>query len=73
MTYEFEPQLAKEYSISPDGTTWSFQLQDGVMFNDAPGWQGVEFNADDVVHTWREVTKDDAALTGAVFLGCMAT
>ena len=67
VTYEFEPQLAKEYSISSDGTTWSFQLQDGVMFNDAPGWQGVEFNADDVVHTWREVTKEDAALTGAVF------
>jgi peptide/nickel transport system substrate-binding protein len=67
VTYEFEPQLAKEYSISPDGTTWSFQLQDGVMFNDAPGWEGVEFNADDVVHTWREVTKEDAALTGAVF------
>ncbi len=67
VTYEFEPQLAKEWSVSPDGTTWSFQLQEGVMFNDAPGWQGVEFNADDVIHTWREVTKDDAALTGAVF------
>lgn len=67
VTYEFEPQLAKEYSISPDGTTWSFQLQEGVMFNDAPGWQGVEFNADDVIHTWREVSKEDAALTGAVF------
>lgn len=67
VTYEFEPQLAKEYSISPDGTTWSFQLQEGVMFNDAPGWEGVEFNADDVIHTWREVSKEDAALTGAVF------
>ena len=67
VTYEFEPQLAKEWSISPDGTTWSFKLQEGVMFNDAPGWQGVEFNADDVVHTWRDVTKEDAALTGAVF------
>ena len=67
VTYEFEPQLAKEWSISPDGTTWSFKLQEGVMFNDAPGWQGVEFNAEDVIHTWRDVTKDDAALTGAVF------
>ena len=67
VTYEFEPQLAREWSVSPDGTTWSFQLQEGVMFNDAPGWQGVEFNADDVIHTWREVTKEDAALTGAVF------
>ena len=44
VTYEFEPQLAKEWSISPDGTTWSFKLQEGVMFNDAPGWEGVEFN-----------------------------
>ena len=67
VNYEFEPQLAKEWSISPDGMTWSFQLQEGVMFNDAPGWQGVEFNVDDVIHTWREVTKEDAALTGAVF------
>ncbi len=67
VSYEFEPQLAREWSVSPDGTTWSFQLQEGVMFNDAPGWQGVEFNADDVIHTWREVSKEDAALTGAVF------
>ena len=67
VTYEFEPQLAREWSVSPDGTTWSFKLQEGVMFNDAPGWEGVEFNADDVIHTWREVTKEDAALTGAVF------
>ena len=67
VTYEFEPQLAKEWSISPDGTTWSFKLQEGVMFNDAPGWEGTEFTAKDVIHTWRDVTKDDAALTGAVF------
>ena len=67
VTYEFEPQLAKEWSVSPDGTTWFFQLQEGVMFNDAPGWQGVEFNADDLIHTWREVSKEDTALTGAVF------
>ena len=67
VTYEFEPQLAKEYSISPDGKTWSFKLQEGVMFNDGPGWEGVEFNADDVIHTWRQDTMEDAALTGAVF------
>ena len=67
VSYEFEPQLAKEWSISPDGTTWSFKLQEGVMFNDAPGWEGVEFTADDVIHTWRQDTMEDAALTGAVF------
>ena len=67
VTYEFEPQLAKEYSVSPDGKTWSFKLQEGVMFNDGPGWKGVEFNADDVIHTWRQDTMEDAALTGAVF------
>ncbi len=67
VSYEFEPQLAKEWSVSPDGTTWSFKLQEGVMFNDAPGWEGVEFTADDVIHTWRQDTMEDAALTGAVF------
>ena len=67
VSYEFQPQLAKEWSVSPDGTTWSFKLQEGVMFNDAPGWEGVEFTADDVIHTWRQDTMEDAALTGAVF------
>ncbi len=67
VTYEFEPQLATEWSVSPDGTTWSFKLQEGVFFNDAPGWEGTEFTAKDVIHTWRQDTMEDAALTGAVF------
>ena len=67
VTYEFEPQLATEWSVSPDGTTWSFKLREGVFFNDAPGWEGTEFTAKDVIHTWRQDTMEDAALTGAVF------
>ncbi len=67
VTQEFQPQLAKSWGLSPDGRTWSFQLQEGVFFNDAPGWTGVEFTADDVIHTWRQDTMEDAALTGSVF------
>lgn len=31
---EIRPQLAKSWDVSPDGLTYSFQLQDGVKFHD---------------------------------------
>ena len=42
-TTELEPGLAKSWTISDDGLTYTFELQDGVKFHD-----GEPFNADAV-------------------------
>ena len=47
-TREYEPtRLATDWSMSPDGTKWTYQLRKGIPFHD-----GTEFTADDVVFTW---------------------
>lgn len=42
------PELATEWSASPDGKTWTFKLREGVKFH-----SGKEFSADDVVYTFK--------------------
>lgn len=46
-TKEMEPELAKEWSVSDDGLTWTFKLRDDVVFHN-----GEKFEADDVVFTF---------------------
>ena len=47
-TREYEPtRLATDWSMSPDGTKWTYQLRKGIPFHD-----GTEFTAKDVVFTW---------------------
>lgn len=43
-----EPRLAREWTTSPDGLTWTFKLQEGVTFSD-----GTPFTAADVVFSFR--------------------
>lgn len=52
---ELVPSLAKEWSHSPDGLTWTFKLRDDVKFHD-----GTKFDADAVVFTFdRLLAQDD--------------
>jgi peptide/nickel transport system substrate-binding protein len=44
---EIEPRLAREWSSSADGLTWTFKLRDGVTFSD-----GVAFTSADVLFTF---------------------
>jgi peptide/nickel transport system substrate-binding protein len=44
---EVEPRLAREWSASADGLTWTFRLQDGVTFSD-----GAPLTSADVVFTF---------------------
>lgn len=44
------PKLAKSYSISPDGKTYTINLRRGVKWSD-----GKPITADDVVFTWRDI------------------
>ena len=53
VTTEIEPELAKDWDISEDGTTYTFHLREGVKWSD-----GKEFTADDVIFTF-DVIKDE--------------
>ena len=73
---ELAPGLAKSWTVSPDGLTYTFALQDGVKFQD-----GTDFNADAVCYNydrWNNFTgalasTDYAYYYGAVFGGFGAT
>jgi len=44
---ELIPGMASDWSISPDGKTWTFTVRDGVKFHN-----GQTFGAEDVLFTW---------------------
>lgn len=50
ITGESIPKLAKSYSISPDGKTYTINLRHGITWTD-----GKPITADDVVFTWRDI------------------
>ncbi len=47
-TGQLEPRLAREWTSSPDGLTWTLKLLEGVTFSD-----GTPFTAADVVFTFQ--------------------
>ncbi len=53
-TLEVEPALATGWTISEDGTEYTFDLREGVTFHD-----GTAFDADDVVYTFQRMLNED--------------
>lgn len=49
-TYAIEPQLADTWSVSPDGTKWTFHLRRDVKWSD-----GVPLTADDVLFSYKDL------------------
>ena len=49
-----EPWLAEDWSVSDDGTVWTFYLREGVLFHD-----GSEFNADAVEFSFMRILDED--------------
>jgi peptide/nickel transport system substrate-binding protein len=47
---QMQPELAKSWSVSDDGKTWTFNLVEGVKFHD-----GRPFGAKDVVYTFKRL------------------
>ena len=50
---EIEPDLAKEWTVSEDSLTWTFQLEEGVKFHD-----GTDFNAEAVKTTFERALDE---------------
>ncbi len=59
-----EPRLASDYEISPDGLTYTFTLNDGIVFHD-----GDALTAADVVDSYTTVQSDDTVQGHAEFAG----
>ena len=51
---EPEPDLATSWTVSSDGTVWTFELRPGVTFHD-----GTPFNADAVVFSFERQLQPD--------------
>lgn len=52
----YVPQLATEWSLEPDGSSWRLQLREGVQFHNDLG----EFTAEDVRFSWlMNILPDD--------------
>jgi peptide/nickel transport system substrate-binding protein len=47
------PELATEWTVSPDGLTWTFKLRDGVKFH-----SGKDFTSADVVYTFKRMLDE---------------
>ena len=58
-----QPALAKSWTISPDGKTYTFKLRDGVKWTD-----GVPLKAKDFVYSWKRLLSPITAAAYAYFL-----
>jgi len=59
------PDIAQDWEISPDGTTYTFYLRDDVMFHD-----GTEVKAEDFKYSWeRACDPATGSQTAAAYLG----
>lgn len=55
-TLEFEPALAKKWTVSNDGLTWTFDLRTDVTFQD-----GTPFTAEDMVKSYQRALDPKTA------------
>jgi peptide/nickel transport system substrate-binding protein len=55
-TLELQGELAESYSLSDDGTTWTFKLRPNVKFHDDYG----TLTAEDVKYNWAEYISEES-------------
>ena len=60
-------QLATEWSLTPDGTTWSAKLRQGIPFHSTDSWTGTEFTAKDVIQTVQTLARDDSLASASIW------
>lgn len=66
-TVELGPGLATEWESDEAGTTWTFQLREGVQFHDGYG----ELTASDVVFSLSRILEEETASPHALLLGAV--
>jgi len=59
-----KPELAEDYEISDDGTTYRFKLKEGVTFHD-----GQELTAKDFVYSWERLAQSPKTQNNDDMLG----
>ena len=62
---KYHPNVVKEWSIAPDGVTWTFKINKGVQFHKGYG----EVKAEDVIWSIAAVVEEGSANTFASHLG----
>lgn len=65
VTAEVAPLLAKSWEVSDDGLTYTFDLREGVMFQEAEGveYADREMTADDVVWSFERFVTEDTSIS----------
>jgi oligopeptide transport system substrate-binding protein len=66
-TLEIEPAIAKEWSISPDGLIYTFEIREDVYFHDNScfeGGKGRKVTAEDVVYSFEQIYDDKVSNSG---------
>jgi len=58
-TLEYVPYMASEWSVSPDGKTFTFKLRDGLKWSD-----GQPITVDDFVFAWDNASKEENDFVG---------
>ena len=65
VTAEVIPLLAESWEVSDDGLTYTFNLREGVLFQDAEGvsYENREVTAEDVVWSWLRFLTNDTSVS----------
>jgi peptide/nickel transport system substrate-binding protein len=61
--FQLIPRLATSWESNADATEWTFKLREGVKFHD-----GTDFDASDVVYTYRRILDPDLGSPGRALL-----
>ncbi|MDA1148228.1 MAG: ABC transporter substrate-binding protein [Chloroflexi bacterium] len=59
------PDVA-ESAESPDGQNWTIKLKEGITFHDVAPVSGRELTADDVLFSWKRLTREESVNAPAV-------
>ena len=60
-------QLATDWTMRPDGMSWTFKLREDIPFHSTDSWTGTEFTAKDVIQTVQVLGRDDSLASSSIW------